>query len=47
MGGSLKAESDGPGTGATFILELPDSKSAAQAGTAPEENRTNSINQAA
>jgi hypothetical protein len=23
MGGSLRAESDGPGRGATFILELP------------------------
>jgi hypothetical protein len=23
MGGSLNATSDGPGTGATFILELP------------------------
>jgi signal transduction histidine kinase len=23
MGGSLQAQSDGPGTGATFILELP------------------------
>jgi PAS domain S-box-containing protein len=27
MGGSLKAHSEGPGTGATFVLELPISKS--------------------
>jgi signal transduction histidine kinase len=31
MGGSLCAQSDGPGTGATFILELPVAATASEA----------------
>jgi len=37
MGGSLNVHSDGPGTGATFILELPLSKNAAHPSSPPAD----------
>ena len=47
MGGSLNVRSDGTGTGATFILELPLNKNAAPSSSPPPDESQEHANRAA
>ena len=47
MGGSLTVQSDGPGTGATFILELPISENSRQQSSPPADESQRHVKRAA
>lgn len=47
MGGSLSVRSDGEGTGATFVLELPLNKNASQPSSPPADEIQTNVNRAA
>jgi signal transduction histidine kinase len=47
MGGSLSVRSDGEGTGATFVLELPLNKNTSQPSSPPADEIQTNVNRAA